>query len=133
MFSLFYHTIYIHAAGHEYTCTIITTYTPANITQKVANHHALTSQWANGIRANITGSVTTNSRDYCKQLFHGGRAIADRLSYIAQGKGATDYDVDMERDWKQLIKNLDPEKKTVQACFTSLVNVSQIILVALRY
>ena len=59
--------------------------------------------------------------------------IADRLSYIAQGKGAIDYDVDMERDWKQLIKNLDPEKKTVQACFTSLVNVSQIILVALRY
>jgi len=35
-----------------------------------------------------------------------------------------EHDIDVERDWKLFIKNLDPEKKTAQACFTSLVYVS---------
>jgi hypothetical protein len=36
-----------------------------------------------------------------------------------------EHDIEVERDWKLFIKNLDPEKKTAQACFTSLVYVSQ--------
>jgi hypothetical protein len=44
-------------------------------------------------------------------------------SYASKEKGAVEHDIDVERDWKQFIKDLDPEKKTAQACFTSLVYV----------
>jgi hypothetical protein len=48
-------------------------------------------------------------------------------SYASKEKGAVEHDIDVERDWKQFIKNLDPEKKTAQACFTSLVYVRPIV------
>jgi hypothetical protein len=47
-------------------------------------------------------------------------------SYASKEKGAVEHDIDVERDWKQFIKDLDPEKKTAQACFTSLVYVGPV-------
>jgi hypothetical protein len=45
-------------------------------------------------------------------------------SYASKEKGGVEHDIEVERDWKLFIKDLDPEKKTAQACFTSLVYVS---------
>jgi hypothetical protein len=47
-------------------------------------------------------------------------------SYASKEKGAVEHDIDVERDWKQFIKDLDPGKKTAQACFTSLVYVGPV-------
>jgi hypothetical protein len=41
-------------------------------------------------------------------------------SYASKEKGGVEHDIEVERDWKLFIKDLDPEKKTAQACFTSL-------------
>lgn len=81
------------------------------------------AQWGNGIKGNMTASAPTNSRDSCKPLDHGVE-LKLTSSYASQDKGSIEYDIEAERGWKQFIKTLDPEKKTVQACFASLVAVS---------
>lgn len=71
----------------------------------------------------MTASAPTNSRDSCKPLDHGVE-LKLTSSYASQDKGSIEYDIEAEKGWKQFIKTLDPEKKTVQACFASLVAVS---------